>query len=62
MSNWILSKISDLFDTLLCAERGVFLVFVGQGVQCLDGELVSEFVLAYPHLSICIKFFLKTKT
>ena len=52
----VLVKISDHFDTLLCAERGAFLVFVGQGVQCLDGELVSELVLASPPLIICINF------
>ena len=38
-----------------------FLVFVGQGVQCLDGIFVREFVLAYPPPSICIKFLVKKK-
>ena len=47
---------SNIFDALLCAERGVFLVFVGRGVQGLDGELVSELVLASPPLIICINF------
>ena len=52
VSGKVLVLISDHFDTLLCAERGVFLVVVGQGVQCLDGGFVSEFVwLIRPLLS-----------
>ena len=32
-------------DTLLFAERGVVLVVVGQGVQRLDGKIVSDLIV-----------------
>ena len=50
-------------DTLLIAERGVVLVFVGEGAQSLDGKLVIFFLASNAPLRLHFLFLIgKTKT